>query len=143
MKWHVFAVGKPALPYCRAGVEEYGARLGKKAELHFFKRSDTVAEKWMLEKSEGMLRVALDERGEQVSSVQLASKISQWEQNNARAVALFIGGADGLGAVLKKQSQWVWSLSCLTLQHELALVVVLEQIYRAYAIKGGLPYHRA
>lgn len=143
MRWHIFAVGKPALAYCRAGVEEYLARLGKKTEVYFFKKADASTEKWMLEKSEGMFRVALDERGEQVGSVQLASKISRWEQDNVRAVALFIGGADGLSATLKEQSRWVWSLSRLTLQHELALVVVLEQIYRAYAIKGGLPYHRA
>jgi 23S rRNA (pseudouridine1915-N3)-methyltransferase len=59
-----------------------------------------------------------------------------------KSVALLIGGADGHGPELRSRADWVWSLGRLTFQHELALVLVVEQLYRAYAIKGGLPYHR-
>ena len=59
-----------------------------------------------------------------------------------RDIALLIGGADGHTAEVRQAADWVWSLSQLTLQHELALVVLLEQLYRAYTIKAGTPYHR-
>jgi 23S rRNA (pseudouridine1915-N3)-methyltransferase len=96
----------------------------------------------LLERSEGMLRVVLDERGDHVTSRELAKKIDGWEQRGPRDFAILIGGADGHTDELRKVAGWTWSLSKLTLQHELALVVTLEQIYRAYTIKGGLPYHR-
>jgi 23S rRNA (pseudouridine1915-N3)-methyltransferase len=57
-------------------------------------------------------------------------------------IALLIGGADGHADELKNAADWTWSLGKLTLQHELALVVLLEQIYRAFTIKAGQPYHR-
>jgi len=96
----------------------------------------------LLERSKGMFRVVLDERGAEVSSRALAQKISEWEMQAKRDIAFLIGGADGHTDDVRQAAGWVWSLSKLTLQHELALVVVLEQIYRAYTIKGGMPYHR-
>ena len=89
-----------------------------------------------------MWRVVLDERGNEISSRDLAKKIEAWEQRGPRDFALLIGGADGHSEPLRKAADWTWSLSKLTLQHELALVVTLEQLYRAYTIKAGLPYHR-
>ena len=69
-------------------------------------------------------------------------KIGTWEQHGPRDFALLIGGADGHTDELRQAANWTWSLSKLILQHELALVVLLEQLYRAYTIKSGLPYHR-
>jgi 23S rRNA (pseudouridine1915-N3)-methyltransferase len=89
-----------------------------------------------------MLRVVLDERGAEVSSRDLAHKITAWEMQGPRDFALLVGGADGHTEALRQAAGWTWSLSRLTLQHELALVVALEQLYRAYTIKAGLPYHR-
>jgi 23S rRNA (pseudouridine1915-N3)-methyltransferase len=89
-----------------------------------------------------MWRVVLDERGEQCTSRELAEHVGEWEQERVKAIAVLIGGADGHGVELRERADWVWSLGRLTIQHELALVLVMEQIYRAYAIKGGLPYHR-
>jgi 23S rRNA (pseudouridine1915-N3)-methyltransferase len=89
-----------------------------------------------------MLRVVMDERGDHVSSRDLAKKIDGWEQHGPRDFALLIGGADGHTDEVRQAAGWMWSLSKLTLQHELALVVAAEQLYRAYTIKAGLPYHR-
>ena len=89
-----------------------------------------------------MLRIVLDERGEELTSRALAGKIDAWEQSSVKAGAILIGGADGHTDALRKAAGWTWSLSRLTLQHELALVVLYEQLYRAYTIKAGLPYHR-
>jgi 23S rRNA (pseudouridine1915-N3)-methyltransferase len=55
---------------------------------------------------------------------------------------LIIGGAEGHAPPLRDGADWLWALSRLTLQHELALVFALEQLYRAYTINAGLPYHR-
>jgi 23S rRNA (pseudouridine1915-N3)-methyltransferase len=97
----------------------------------------------LFERSEGLLRVVLDERGEELTSRDLAGRISAWEQQpGVKGVALLIGGADGHTPELRAAADWRWSLSRLTLQHEMALLLVLEQIYRAYSIKAGTPYHR-
>ena len=90
-----------------------------------------------------MLRIVLDERGEQVTSRALAGRLSAWEQSGTvKGVAVLIGGADGHTEELRSSADWLWSLSKLTLQHEMALLLVLEQLYRAYTIKAGTPYHR-
>jgi 23S rRNA (pseudouridine1915-N3)-methyltransferase len=84
----------------------------------------------------------LDEQGKQVTSRELARKLSDWELGRTKAVAFLIGGADGHSDELRRTADWCWSLSPLTLQHELALVVLLEQLYRARCINAGTPYHR-
>ncbi len=96
----------------------------------------------LLERSKGMFRVVLDERGDHLASLAFAKKLAAWEMHGPRDFALLIGGADGHTDELRQAAGWTWSLSKLTLQHELALVVALEQLYRAYTIKAGLPYHR-
>ena len=95
-----------------------------------------------MERSKGMKRIVLDERGEQVTSRGLAQKITDWEMGGTRDVAFLIGGADGHSEGLRAVADWRWSLSGLTLQHEMALVLTLEQIYRAWTLKTGHPYHR-
>jgi len=145
MNWHIFAIGKPKLIFAREGIEEYAKRLRAMADvsIDYSKPAAGVEESAaLLRRSEGMYRVALDERGEQCSSRELAQRLTKWEQGRVKSIALLIGGANGHSQALRDQSDWLWSLGRLTFQHELALVMVLEQIYRAYAIKGGLPYHR-
>ena len=145
MKWLVLAIGKPQLAYARAGVDEYVARLQRVADVRveFLKSPGAERESaLLLERSEGWRRIVLDERGAQVGSRELAAKVSDWEMNATKGIALLIGGANGHNEALRKSADWAWSLGRLTLQHELALVVVLEQLYRAYSIKQGSPYHR-
>lgn len=145
MRWHVFAIGKPKLPFARLGVDEYAARVKPFAPLALeWLKSGTREQEsaLLLERSEGMLRVVLDERGDAPTSRAFAQRISDWEQRSVKSVALLIGGSDGHTPELRARADWLWSLSKLTLQHELALVVALEQIYRGYSIKAGLPYHR-
>lgn len=145
MRWHIFAIGKPRLGFARSGVEEYAARLKPfvPVELHWLKVSRPAGESLaMLERSKGMFRVVLDERGDHVASRALARRLATWEMHGPRDFAVLVGGADGHADELRQAAGWTWSLSRLTLQHELALVVALEQLYRAYTIKAGLPYHR-
>lgn len=145
MHWRILAIGKPKLAFAKAGIEEYAARLQPFApvQIDYLKASNREAESaLLLERSEGLFRIVLDERGAEVTSRALAEKVSGWEQSRVKGVALLIGGADGHTPALRARADWLWSLSKLTLQHELALVVMLEQIYRAYTIKSGMPYHR-
>lgn len=145
IRWHLLTIGKPRLAYARAGVEEYLGRLGKFTSVRWLpqKSGDPAREsQCLLEASKGMLRLVLDERGTLWSSRDLARRVSDWELSGRRDVALLIGGADGHTPELRAAADSLWSLSPLTLQHELALVVVAEQLYRAYTLKAGLPYHR-
>lgn len=145
MRWHIFAIGKPKLSYARAGIEEYAARLKPfvPVTVEYLKSSTVPGESLaLLERSRGMFRVVLDERGEAITSRALAKKLGEWKVRGPRDFALLVGGADGHSDDLRQAAAWKWSLSPLTLQHELALVVALEQLYRACTIQAGLPYHR-
>ena len=145
MRWHLFVIGKPKLAFAKSGVEEYATRLKPfvSVKIECIKAASRAAESLaLLERSKGMFRVVLDERGAGVGSRAFAQRISEWEMHAKRDIALLIGGADGHTDEVRQAAGWMWSLSQLTLQHELALVLVLEQLYRAYTIKAGMPYHR-
>jgi 23S rRNA (pseudouridine1915-N3)-methyltransferase len=85
--------------------------------------------------------VALDERGEQLSSLAFASRIERW-MNNGRDVALVIGGSDGLSEPVVTRADEKLALSRLTLAHRLARLVLAEQLYRAMTILRNEPYHK-
>jgi 23S rRNA (pseudouridine1915-N3)-methyltransferase len=146
MNLRIFAIGKPKLAFAKSGVEEYSGRLRPWTSFSVeYLRSGTRENESaaLLERSAGMLRIALDERGEQLTSRALAGRISSWEQSGTvKNIAVLIGGADGHTEELRHSADWLWALSKLTFQHEMALVIVLEQVYRAFTIKAGTPYHR-
>lgn len=152
-RWHLFAVtwrilaaGKPALAYAKKGIEEYLKRLtrGAKVELIYLKAgSSEVVSADLLARSEGTYRIALDERGKAWTTGQFVKMVNAWEMDpGIKTISLLIGASDGHTEELRQKCDQTWALSPLTLQHELALVVLLEQIYRAYSIKRGEPYHR-
>jgi len=85
--------------------------------------------------------IALDERGQEVTTLQLADKFTDW-QSSGRDIALIIGGADGLHASVKQKADWLWGLSKLTLPHAMVRVLLVEQLYRAYTVTTKHPYHR-
>jgi 23S rRNA (pseudouridine1915-N3)-methyltransferase len=85
--------------------------------------------------------IALDERGKDQTTQQLATQLANWRQEGID-IAFLIGGADGLDASLKENAQALWRLSSLTLPHAMARVLLVEQLYRAWTILQGHPYHR-
>jgi 23S rRNA (pseudouridine1915-N3)-methyltransferase len=85
--------------------------------------------------------VVLDESGRTLSTRQLAAHLRRWI-DNGEAVAIVIGGADGLDPALRREAAACWSLSALTLPHGLARLLLLEQLYRAWSILANHPYHR-
>ena len=85
--------------------------------------------------------VALDERGEELTSAGLAERLHRW-QKGGRDVALLIGGPDGLSPEVLERADEKLALSRFTLAHRLARVVLVEQLYRAATILRGEPYHK-
>ena len=146
MHIRIIVAGKPALAYAKAGVDEYLKRLSRLGsyELVTIKAgSSTEVSARLLERSQGCLRVALDERGEGLSTRRFAEKMASVEcRGEVKTLAFLIGAADGHSAELRGACEWLLALSPLTLQHELALVVLLEQLYRVASLRAGFPYHR-
>ena len=141
MKWKIIVIGKPALKFARDGADEYLKRLKHytQAELIFAKD----AQRQQQAAASASLRIALDERGQNLSTQQLVDKIDSWEMDDEiKEIALLIGASDGHAEDTRAAANELWAFGKITLQHELALVVLLEQIYRAYTIKCGEPYHR-
>ena len=86
--------------------------------------------------------VLLDERGKQLSSKSLAAKLTDW-QSDGRDLCFIIGGPDGVSDAVRQRADMMWSLSQLTLPHGMARAVLSEQLYRAWSLQTGHPYHRA
>jgi len=89
--------------------------------------------------------IALDERGQEVTTLQLAEKFRAWldgSMTSGRDIAFVIGGADGLHTSVKEKADWLWGLSKLTLPHAMVRVMLAEQLYRAHSVIQNHPYHR-
>ncbi len=145
MHWRILAVGKPALPWAREGIGDYLGRVTRavKVEVEYLRDGPRPQVEERFQKAaEGSRRVVMDERGKRLTTEEMRELVDRWEMEGVKRVTLMIGGADGHSPELRASADAVWSLSSLTMQHELALVVLLEQIYRVYTIKRGEPYHR-
>ena len=86
--------------------------------------------------------VALDERGQQMDSAKLAKLIEKHRTIGTRQITFVIGGYGGLSEAVRERADFVLALSKMTLTHDLARVVLVEQIYRAFTIIHGLPYQK-
>ncbi|HEX3232334.1 MAG TPA: 23S rRNA (pseudouridine(1915)-N(3))-methyltransferase RlmH [Pyrinomonadaceae bacterium] len=88
------------------------------------------------------LAILLDVNGSEWSSRELAGELQRWENDSVKEVAIIVGGQDGVSSEVSDRAQKRWQLSRLTLTHEMARVVAVEQLYRAYTINRGLPYQK-
>jgi 23S rRNA (pseudouridine1915-N3)-methyltransferase len=148
----LIAVGKLA-PAFRDAADDYLRRLGRHAEVTEIEvreagRAPTAGEGRRQEGARlrdrlpaGSVVVVLDREGQGWSSEELARRVAGW-QAGGRAVCFVIGGSHGLDAALLAQADLRWSLGPLTLPHQLARVVVAEQLYRAWTILRREPYHK-
>ncbi|MDF1740223.1 MAG: 23S rRNA (pseudouridine(1915)-N(3))-methyltransferase RlmH [Verrucomicrobiales bacterium] len=146
MKWLIAAIGKPSLSYAKSGVAEYTKRLNRYASVDLKTDwKDGGQEKnsaQLFAASEGSIRIVLDERGDHWTTEDFTGYVRSWQMDGVKRVSLLIGGADGHSKDLRKKADHVVAMSGFTMQHELALVVLLEQIYRVHTILRGEPYHR-
>ena len=145
MKWSLITVGKPSITWARTASDNYLGRIKRHASVDWkMLREGPEVEmtKRMLDASEGSLRVVLDEKGDTMTSKGMAQWIDQQQITGRKRISVLIGGANGHSAAVKLSADETWSLSALTLQHEMACVIFLEQLYRGYSILSGSPYHR-
>ncbi len=116
------------------------AQRGKNADIARAKQNES--DRVLKAVPEGARIVALDERGEHWTSIELAEQFKRW-QADGREVCLLVGGPDGHAPEVLQKAQQKWSLSRLTLPHALVRVLLAEQLYRATTLLAGHPYHRA
>lgn len=155
MKLFVLAVGNKMPAWIETGFREYSQRMPRETAIHLVeikpeKRSGKKVEQLLLAESErihaalppGCHVIAMDERGQQITTMKLAHRLTEW-MACGQDVVFIIGGADGLHPAIKSMAHEKLALSALTLPHGLVRVLLAEQLYRAVAIIRQHPYHRA
>jgi 23S rRNA (pseudouridine1915-N3)-methyltransferase len=156
MKIHLLAVGDRMPNWVKTAYAEYAVRLSRDCILNLVeipagKRGSSAdlarivraeGERLLAAVPSGSRLIALDERGQEWSTAELAERLVGW-QREGRDLSLLVGGPEGLDAACHDRAERLWSLSRLTLPHPLVRVVVAEQIYRAWSLLHHHPYHRA
>lgn len=141
MKIFVGAIGKLKEPYFVAAEEAYVKRLRPYCTLTVHEAKDEAALLKVL--PDGAQLYVFDERGESLTSAQFAELLAGEAQHGAGApLAFLIGGADGHSDVVRKRAKKLIAFGKLTIAHRLVRILVLEQLYRAFKIVRGEPYHR-
>jgi 23S rRNA (pseudouridine1915-N3)-methyltransferase len=156
MHIHLIAVGTRMPSWISQGYEDYARRLPRECSLRLVeippgRRSRTQSAAPAVEEEsrrmlaaipERSLVVALDVGGSAWDTPALATRLQEWLQSG-RDIVLLVGGPDGLSGDCLRRADLRWSLSALTLPHALVRVVLAEQLYRAWTIISGHPYHRS
>lgn len=142
MQIHIITIGSPKLAYAKLGWTEYYTRLMRLHTIratHIADKNNNLAS---IQKAIGKAyTVALMIDGTQLSSPELAQFLDS-RAIAAKETCFIIGGPEGLPAELSRVVDYRWSLGTLTLPHDLAMVVLLESLYRATTISRGTPYHK-
>ena len=155
MQLHIIAIGHKMPDWINTGFEEFTKRMPPelrivlreiKPELRSGSKTAATVMHIEAQRIETALPkaafiVALDERGRDLTTIQWAQHLERWK-GEGRDIALIIGGADGLDASIKNRADLLLRLSSLTLPHGLVRIVLAEQLYRAWSISQGHPYHR-
>jgi len=152
MKFRIIWTGKTRDARLRALIADYAERLS-----HFVRCEVTeIKEPGRTDKTgidretkrisdalrPGSLTILLDPEGAEWTSQDVAAQLKSWEGNGVKEIAFVVGGPNGLAPELVARADKRWSLSRLTLTHEMARVLLLEQLYRAFTIVHGLPYQK-
>ena len=155
MQLIIAAVGHKMPAWIETGFQEYAKRMPPECKLvlkeikPIDRASNKNAEAVMAQERtrieavlpKGGRMIALDERGQDLTTMQMSQLLTQWQQQGGD-VTFVIGGADGLDADLKKNADKLIRISSLTLPHGLVRVLLAEQLYRAWSITQNHPYHR-
>ena len=151
MKLRFIWPGKTKDERLRSLIDEYARRLSRftRCEVVEVKESRTrdaaAVNKESLRIFEAIgdsLAVLLDLNGREWNSQELAGQVQRWENDAVKEIAVVIGGPEGLSSKVQSRADVRWRLTRLTLTHEMARVLAVEQLYRAYAINRGLPYQK-
>ncbi|MEN8687018.1 MAG: 23S rRNA (pseudouridine(1915)-N(3))-methyltransferase RlmH [Desulfuromonadales bacterium] len=155
MKLNLLCVGRLTLPYLKEGCAEFADRVKRNMSLNIteikeFKTGRKLdlprvvaaeGERLTRHIPAGTFVIALDQRGKQFGSEQLAALMNEHMVQGVPAWTLLIGGPYGLNPALRKQADLVLSLSAMTLPHQMVRLLILEQLYRCGTIIRNEPYH--
>jgi 23S rRNA (pseudouridine1915-N3)-methyltransferase len=155
MKLLIVSVGHKMPDWITTGFNEYTKRMPREAQIVLLEIKpeprttgkstaqimESEAQRIHAALPQGCLRIALDERGAQPTTSQLAAQMQVW-MREGRDVAFIVGGADGLHDGVKQAAQHLMALSALTLPHAFVRVLLAEQLYRAHSLLHNHPYHR-
>ncbi|MEO8342193.1 MAG: 23S rRNA (pseudouridine(1915)-N(3))-methyltransferase RlmH [Gallionella sp.] len=155
MKLLIVSVGHKMPDWITAGFNEYTRRMPREAQIVLLEIKpeprttgktvaqimESEAQRILSALPQNCLRIALDERGLQPTTRQLAAQMQDW-MRSGHDVAFIIGGADGLHESVKQAAQQLLALSALTLPHAIVRVLLAEQLYRAHSLMHNHPYHR-
>ncbi len=155
MKLDLLLLGKTKAAYIEQGVLDYSGRLKHYTALSLTtlkvkKKKGWTEEQERVEEGRVLLaavppaavKVVLDSSGRQVTSAELADRISRWEQEGRKRVSFLIGGPTGHSREVLQGADILLSLSRMTFTHDMVRLFLLEQLYRAYTIKAGEKYHK-
>lgn len=141
MKLKVAWVGKTKEPAIQSLTDEYLKRLGRYVPVEGISLKDEAALKGLGGRGGRHHMVLLDSRGKQFSSEELAKYLEDYQDRNPLPLVFAVGPANGFSEEMRESASLLLSLGKMTLAHELARVVLLEQLYRAFTILKGHPYH--
>lgn len=143
MKIKIAWIGKTKEPAIATLTDEYLKRISRYVPVEgiVVRDDEDLIAKFGSAKSGKATLVLLDSRGKELSSEQFAKFLGDYQDRNPLPLVFAIGGADGFSEGARSAAQHVVSLGKMTLAHELARVVLLEQVYRAFTILKGHPYH--
>ena len=150
MKFRFIWIGKTKDKNYRALQEEYLQRLSHFVKCEIIEIKDSLPHetkeiegKRIIDKlNQSSFVCLLDVTGRSLSSPELAKEVEKWQNSGSKEIAFVIGGAEGVSSAVAESADHVLSLSFLTFTHEMARVVLLEQLYRAYTIIKGFPYQK-
>ena len=146
MKFRFVWIGKTKDKNWRALQEDYLSRLSHFVRCEIVEIKDAGKEIESKRISENLNQknfvCLLDVEGRSISSHKLAGEIEKWQNRGLKEIVFVIGGADGVSSEVVERADYSLSLSFLTLTHEMARVVLFEQLYRAYTIIKGFPYQK-
>jgi 23S rRNA (pseudouridine1915-N3)-methyltransferase len=152
MKLRFIWPGKTKDEHLRALLAEYLKRLQRFVRCEVIETRDfSGSDRARVEKESAALLAAIADSGVMMllevdgcewNSHELAEQVRRWENDSVKEIAIVIGGQDGVSSEVAARAQKKWLLSRLTLTHEMARVLAVEQIYRAYTINRGMPYQK-
>lgn len=155
LKIYIVSVGEKMPAWVNEGTQSYLQRIRGNSSANLLevsakKRSKNAdISRVLQQEGEAILKhvssdtrlICLDRPGKAYDSMQVAKKIRDWQQLG-QAVAFAIGGPEGLDSAVMQRADESWTLSKMTFTHHVARVMLAEQLYRAWSINEGLPYHR-
>jgi len=142
MKITIITVGSPQLSFAKEALTEYMKRISRFAQVEpIHVKEDKKTTEKILKLCEKKYVIVLDEHGKSFSSQSLADFL---EQKNNHSIELYfvIGGPQGHESEIRNRADFSWSFSRLTFPHDMAMVILVETLYRSLSINAGHPYHR-